>query len=151
MSELKADLFAQKCVATRTVYFVSLPTEDAHTGHPTCNGVTGLSQKMNEKVAAKIAELVAEGITEFHDVRRLRIFRCLCWEHCTYTRQGQKLTSRSCTHAQACENKRDCTHSTHLSIQFVSGCHTLLMKIRYLGLNLTFQELPYFNFIVDFC
>ncbi len=71
MSELKADLSAEKCVATRIVYFVSLPTEDAHTGHPTGNGVAGFSQKMNEKVAAKIAELVAEGITEIHEVRRL--------------------------------------------------------------------------------
>ena len=71
MSELKADLSTQKCVATRIVYFVSLPTEDAHTGHPTGNGVAGFSQRMNEKVAAKIAELVAEGITEIHEVRRL--------------------------------------------------------------------------------
>ena len=71
MSELKADLSAQKCVATHTVYFVSLPSEDAHTGHPTGNGVAGFSQRINEKVAAKIAELVAEGITEIHDVRRL--------------------------------------------------------------------------------
>ena len=60
-----------KCVATRIVYFVSLPTEDAHSGHPTGNGVAGFSQRVNEKVAAKIAELVAEGITEIHEVRRL--------------------------------------------------------------------------------
>ena len=33
--------------------------------------MAGLSQRMNEKVAAKIAELVAEGITEIHEVRRL--------------------------------------------------------------------------------
>ena len=71
MSELKADLSTEKCVATRIVYFVSLPTEDAHTGHPTGNGVAGFSQKMNEKVAAKIAELVAEGITEIHEIQRL--------------------------------------------------------------------------------
>ena len=70
-NELKADLSTEKCVATRIVYFVSLPTEDAHTGHPTGNGVAGFSQKMNEKVAAKIAELVAERITEIHEVRRL--------------------------------------------------------------------------------
>ena len=71
MSELKADLSTQKCVATRSLFFVSLPTEDAHTGHPTGNGVAGFSQRTNEKVAAKIAELVAEGITEINEVRRL--------------------------------------------------------------------------------
>ena len=71
MSELKADLSVQKCVATRTVYFVPLPTEDAHTGHSTGNGIAGFSQRMNEKVATKTAELVPEGITEIHDVRRL--------------------------------------------------------------------------------
>ena len=59
MSELKAVLSTQKCVATRIVYFVSLPTEDAHTGHYTGNGIAGLSQRMNEKVAAKIAALAS--------------------------------------------------------------------------------------------
>lgn len=71
MSELKAALSTQKCVATLIVYFVSLPTKDAHTGHHTDNGVARFSQRTNEKVAAKIAELVAEGITEIHEVRRL--------------------------------------------------------------------------------
>ena len=64
MSELKAVLSTQKCVTSRTVYFVSLPTEDAHTGHLTGDGASGFSQRVNEKVAAKISELVAEGITE---------------------------------------------------------------------------------------
>ena len=68
MSELKADLFAQRCVAIRIVYFICLPTEDAHTGHHTGNGVAGFSQRINEKVAAKIADLLAEGITEIHEV-----------------------------------------------------------------------------------
>ena len=71
MFELKAALSTQKCVATRIVYFVSLATEEAHTGHHTGNGVAGFSQRMNKKVAAKISELVAEGITEIHEVRRL--------------------------------------------------------------------------------
>ena len=68
MSELKAALSSQKCKATRIVYFVSLPTEaDHHTG----DGIAGFSQRMNDKVVAKIVELVAEGITEIHEVRRL--------------------------------------------------------------------------------
>ena len=49
---------------------VSLPTEDAHTGHLTGNGPAGFSQRVNEAVAAKSLELVAEGITEIHEVRR---------------------------------------------------------------------------------
>ena len=68
MSALKAALSTQKCVATRVV---SLPMEDAHIGHHMGNGVAGFSQRMNEKVVAKIAELVAEGITEVHEGRRL--------------------------------------------------------------------------------
>ena len=44
-------------VVTKVVYFVSLPTEEAHTGHPTGEGMGGFSQRMNEQVAAKIAEL----------------------------------------------------------------------------------------------
>ena len=46
MPELKAALSMGKCVTTRIVYYVSLPTEDAHTGHPTGNGVAGFSQRM---------------------------------------------------------------------------------------------------------
>ena len=71
MSELKAALSTGKCVAAHIVYFVSLPTKDSHTGHPTGSGVAGLSQRMNEKIAGNIAELVAEGITEIHQVHRI--------------------------------------------------------------------------------
>ena len=71
MSELKAALSSQKCIATRIVYFVSLPIEAAHTDHHTGDGIAGFSQRMNNKVAAKIVELVAESITEVREVRRL--------------------------------------------------------------------------------
>ena len=64
-SELKAALSTRKCVTSCTVYFVSLSTEDAHTGHLTGNEAAGFSQRVNEKVAAKISELVAEGIMRF--------------------------------------------------------------------------------------
>ena len=53
------------------MYFVSLPTEEAHTNHPTGKGVGGYSQRMNQQVAAKIAELVADGITDKQQVRTL--------------------------------------------------------------------------------
>lgn len=71
MQELKKALFDKKPVAKHTIHYVSLPTEECHSGHPTGKGVAGFSQRMNEKVSAKISELVADGITEIHDVRKL--------------------------------------------------------------------------------
>lgn len=55
-------------IKTHAKYFVSLPTEEAHSGHPTGGSIAGLSQRVNEKVAAKIAELVGDGITDIHEV-----------------------------------------------------------------------------------
>ena len=46
-------------------------TEDAYHGHPTGEGVAGFSQRMNEKVATKISEIVADGITDIPPVRSL--------------------------------------------------------------------------------
>ena len=42
------------------MYYVSLPTEDAHQGHPLG---AGFAQRVNDKVAIKISEL---GVTETH-------------------------------------------------------------------------------------
>lgn len=58
-------------IKTKTVWFISLPSEHAHSGHPTGKGVAGFSQRMNDKVAAKIVEIVAEGITEDIQVQNL--------------------------------------------------------------------------------
>ena len=71
MHELKKALTNKQVVTTRTIYYVSLPTEECHSGHPTGKGVAGLSQRVNEKVSAKISQLVAEGITEIYEVRKL--------------------------------------------------------------------------------
>ena len=60
-----------EAVITKVMYFVSLPTEEAHNGHPVGAGVGGFSQRMNGQVAAKIAEIVAEGITDKSQVRTL--------------------------------------------------------------------------------
>lgn len=84
MCNLKATLSSGGPVMTHTLYFVSLPTEESHSGHATGGGVAGFTQRMNEKVAAKIAEIVAEGITEINEVRRLLrhyIMHDLCREH----------------------------------------------------------------------
>ena len=58
-------------VKTKVMSYVSLPTEDAHSGHPTGGGVAGFSQKMNSQVASRLAEIVAEGITEKGLIRTL--------------------------------------------------------------------------------
>ena len=72
MQELKQQLNRDAAlVETTTAYFVSLPTESAHHGHPTGGGVAGFSQRMNEKVATKISEIVGDGITDISQVRSL--------------------------------------------------------------------------------
>ena len=45
--------------------------EGCHSGHPTGKGVAGLSHRVNDKVSAKISELVTKGITEIHEVQKL--------------------------------------------------------------------------------
>ena len=45
--------------------------EEAHHGHPTGKGVAGFAQRMNDKVAAKLVQIVAEGVTEIKQVRSL--------------------------------------------------------------------------------
>ena len=50
---------------------MSLPTKESHTCHPTGGGVAGFSKRINERVAAKIKELVGEGVIEIHEIRRL--------------------------------------------------------------------------------
>ena len=51
-------------------YFVSLPTEAAHTGHPT-GKVAGFSQRVHPIIIEKIKELVASGITDVHEVKKI--------------------------------------------------------------------------------
>ena len=69
MKRLKKRLVeAPETVQTVTMYFVSLPTEEAHHGHSTGAGVAGYSQRMNSDVAAKLAQIVSEGVTEIKQV-----------------------------------------------------------------------------------
>lgn len=70
MVELKNALNKESnSVKTETLYYVSLPTTETHQGHPTGGGMAGLTQRMNDKVALKIVELVSEGITDIHTMR----------------------------------------------------------------------------------
>ena len=69
MKRLKSALSKNKDqIETVTMYYVSLPMEEVHSGHPTGGGIAGYSQRMNEKVARKIADIVADGITEIEQV-----------------------------------------------------------------------------------
>ena len=58
-------------VTTKTMYYISLPTEDSHQGHPTGAGTAVFAQRVNDKVAIKISELVADGVTESDKVRSI--------------------------------------------------------------------------------
>ena len=57
------------CPSKEIQYFVSLPTRDAHTKHPT-DEVSGYAQKVHPLIAQKISEFVSEGMTEVHEVKR---------------------------------------------------------------------------------
>ena len=70
MNALKLELAKNPTtVATKLMSYVSLPMEETHTGHPTGGGVAGFSQRVNSQVAARIAEIVADGITDKSQVR----------------------------------------------------------------------------------
>ena len=47
-----------------------LPTESAHSGHPT-GEISGFSQRVHPLIIAKITELVVAGITNVHEVRKI--------------------------------------------------------------------------------
>ena len=51
-----------------TKYFISLPTEEAHSGHPT--GQAGVyAQKLHPAISQKIVELVEAGITDTNEMK----------------------------------------------------------------------------------
>ena len=69
MKQLKTDLANNKTVKVELKYFVSLPCEEAHSGHPT-GYAAGYSQKLNPYVSQKISEMVSSGITDTAEVKR---------------------------------------------------------------------------------
>ena len=70
MNALKLELAKNPtAVTTKLMSYISLPMEEAHTGHPTRGGVAGFSQRVNSQVAARIGETVADGITDKSQVR----------------------------------------------------------------------------------
>ena len=67
MEQLRQDLASGKAVQAERKYFVSLPTEEAHSGHPTGH-CSGFSQRIHPLLIEQITELVSAGIGE---VKRL--------------------------------------------------------------------------------
>ena len=55
---------------TVTKWFVSLPTNEAHTNHPTGTDIA-FAQKIHPLLAKKITELVSANITDVHEVKKL--------------------------------------------------------------------------------
>ncbi len=66
---LKSKLAKGQPVKSLTKYFISLPSEDAHSGHPTGQPAV-FGQKLHPLVAQKIAEMVAAGIVDTAEVKR---------------------------------------------------------------------------------
>ena len=59
---LRDDIEARRTVKTITKHFISLPSEEAHAGHPT--GQAGVhAQKVHPALSQKILEMVEAGIT----------------------------------------------------------------------------------------
>ena len=63
MKQLKLDLATDKTVKVEHRHFVSLPCEEAHSGHPT-GEAAGYSQKLNPFISQKISEMVSSDTAE---------------------------------------------------------------------------------------
>ena len=70
LEQLRQDLASGKAVQAERKYFVSLPAEEAHSGHPTVH-YSGFSQWIHPLLIEQITELVSAGITNTGEVKRL--------------------------------------------------------------------------------
>ena len=70
LEQLRQDLASGKAVQAERKYFVSLPTEEAHSGHPTGH-CSGFSQRIHPLLIEQITEIVSAGITNTGEVKRL--------------------------------------------------------------------------------
>ncbi len=68
IKSLKIELAKGQPVKSLTRYFISLPSEEAHSGHPTGQPAV-YGQKLHPLVAQKIAEMVAAGIVETAEMK----------------------------------------------------------------------------------
>ena len=65
LHQLRDHLNSQKPVKTKSVYYVSLPTESTYPTH----GVNMMAQRVNH-IAARISELVGEGMMDPYEVSK---------------------------------------------------------------------------------
>ena len=66
---LRKKFAAKQPVKISMKYFVSLPMESAHSGHPT--GLSGIfAQKLHPLISQKILEMVKSGICDTSEIKR---------------------------------------------------------------------------------
>ena len=74
LGQLRTALTTNCAIKVISKFFVSLPSEDAHSGHP-IGSHGGFSQRIHPRLIQEISELVSAGITEKCEVKRaLRYF-----------------------------------------------------------------------------
>ena len=70
LEELKAALQSNKPLQIEEKYYASLPTETAHTGHPTGQH-SGFGQRIHSLLVEQITDLVSSGITNTGEVKKI--------------------------------------------------------------------------------
>ena len=70
LKELNAALRNETKIAVRKMYYISLPTNEVHTGHK-CGDESGMAQRVHPIVSRKIELLVREGAANPQEVRRV--------------------------------------------------------------------------------
>ena len=69
LNRLRDNLSQGKAVATKKVYFVALPTVEAHSGHKV-GEQGGFAQRIHPELIHQINEMVLQGITDSSEVKR---------------------------------------------------------------------------------
>lgn len=69
LNTLRHNLLQGKAVATRKVYYVALPTVEAHSGHEV-GEQGGFAQRIHPELIQQINEMVLKGITDSSEVKR---------------------------------------------------------------------------------
>ena len=70
LKQLRSCLSNGKPVDKKSMYYISLPLEEAHHDtHPT-RGPHFMAQRVNPNIATKISELVNEGMVDCHEIRK---------------------------------------------------------------------------------
>jgi len=70
LQELKKCLQGEDEIEVKTMFHVSLPCNEAHSGHRV-GVLAGMSQRMHPEVKQKIVQLVQEGLTNPQEVRKV--------------------------------------------------------------------------------